>query len=184
MQKTCLYQECDRTKIHGHGYCVTHYRQKYVKKQELKKIKTHIHLSGQKCKLDFCDREATARGFCNTHWTQVFKYNMEPRPIGEKKICETPWCENEYRTGAGRRLCKICSNRISKYQISIDEFISLPNHCQICGSIKRLCIDHDHKTNMVRGILCSTCNTGIGMFKDNLNLVFIASKYLENNVSK
>lgn len=39
-------------------------------------------------------------------------------------------------------------------------------------------VDHDHKTGKVRGILCSTCNTGLGMFKDDINIFKNAIKYL------
>ena len=50
--------------------------------------------------------------------------------------------------------------------------------CMICGSEERLCIDHCHTTSKVRGILCSKCNTGLGMFRDNIEYLAEAIKYL------
>lgn len=50
--------------------------------------------------------------------------------------------------------------------------------CMICGSTERLCIDHCHKTSKVRGILCSRCNSGLGMFRDNIEYLAEAIKYL------
>ncbi len=41
------------------------------------------------------------------------------------------------------------------------------------------CIDHDHKTGKVRGILCSNCNAGIGCFKDDPRIICASAKYLE-----
>jgi hypothetical protein len=41
------------------------------------------------------------------------------------------------------------------------------------------CVDHDHETQEVRGILCSTCNTGIGMLGDRLESVQQAVTYLQ-----
>lgn len=61
----------------------------------------------------------------------------------------------------------------SKEDIGISE-------CIICGSIKRLCIDHCHKTGNIRGILCSKCNTGLGMFRDSPELLIKASMYLQD----
>lgn len=42
--------------------------------------------------------------------------------------------------------------------------------CEVCGeSDKRLiCVDHDHKTNVVRGVLCRPCNLAIGHAKDSI----------------
>jgi len=42
----------------------------------------------------------------------------------------------------------------------------------------RLKIDHDHRTGQVRGLLCHTCNAGLGMFKDNIELLHRAIMYL------
>lgn len=50
--------------------------------------------------------------------------------------------------------------------------------CQICGSTENLCIDHCHTTSKVRGLLCSKCNIGLGMFRDNTEYLAEAIKYL------
>lgn len=41
--------------------------------------------------------------------------------------------------------------------------------CAICGGIDRdrkLAVDHDHQTGLVRGLLCLRCNTGVGLLRD------------------
>lgn len=40
-------------------------------------------------------------------------------------------------------------------------------------------IDHDHETLAIRGLLCSRCNTGLGMFKDSIRRLAGAIVYLE-----
>ncbi len=54
--------------------------------------------------------------------------------------------------------------------------------CGICGmqprSLRVLAVDHDHVTGAVRGILCSSCNLGIGNLQDNPEIVLKAHDYL------
>jgi hypothetical protein len=53
--------------------------------------------------------------------------------------------------------------------------------CKICSidlHNKRACVDHDHLTNMVRGILCHGCNCGLGQFNDSVELLTIGIDYL------
>lgn len=42
-------------------------------------------------------------------------------------------------------------------------------------------LDHCHKTQIVRGVLCNECNQGLGKFKDDIDLLKKAIKYLKNN---
>lgn len=39
-------------------------------------------------------------------------------------------------------------------------------------------IDHDHTTGLVRGLLCTRCNSGLGFFDDNPNLLAEAERYI------
>lgn len=57
--------------------------------------------------------------------------------------------------------------------------------CAICGRPPRgrrdkyLHVDHDHQTGAVRGLLCHSCNTGIGQFEENLEWLMAAMAYVE-----
>ena len=57
------------------------------------------------------------------------------------------------------------------------------NKCVICGMSpygRELVIDHDHNTGVVRGLLCVTCNAGLGLFKDRVDLLEKAIHYLQS----
>ena len=59
------------------------------------------------------------------------------------------------------------------------------NHvCAICGNKdnnKKLAVDHCHTTGVIRGLLCSACNTSLGKFKDSVELLQNAIQYLKDN---
>lgn len=44
---------------------------------------------------------------------------------------------------------------------------------------KRLAVDHDHKTGKVRGLLCNNCNSALGNFRDSIQILRTAVKYLK-----
>ncbi len=70
-----------------------------------------------------------------------------------------------------------------------DQFVlNNPYNCGICGSTNwktkknEPVVDHCHKTGIMRGLLCGPCNSGLGMFQDNILIVESAIKYLEGTV--
>jgi hypothetical protein len=65
-------------------------------------------------------------------------------------------------------------------------FIEQQGKCKICGvhqsELKRkFSLDHCHETEMLRGLLCGKCNTGLGMFNDNVKSMIKACIYLNEN---
>jgi len=53
--------------------------------------------------------------------------------------------------------------------------------CAICGCVpgnKKFAIDHDHKTDKIRGLLCFGCNVAVGFLRDDLELMFCAAEYV------
>lgn len=49
-------------------------------------------------------------------------------------------------------------------------------------NIKRLSIDHCHKTGKIRGLLCSKCNTALGLLKDSIEILEKSIKYLKDSM--
>lgn len=84
----------------------------------------------------------------------------------------------------------VVSNRClsSKKITRAEHFLMLESQggaCAICGGPpplgRNLYIDHDHLTGKVRGLLCHSCNSGLGMFKDHPDLLKVAAAYLDSN---
>lgn len=51
------------------------------------------------------------------------------------------------------------------------------------GKRINLAIDHDHMTGKVRALLCGDCNAGLGLFRDNVELLNLAKEYLERHTN-
>lgn len=97
---------------------------------------------------------------------------------------EKPNRKNRRRHKRAIRLISIAS----KYSLNEDDYISIVteqnNLCAICKTKqenKVLCVDHDHTTGLVRGLLCGNCNIGLGNFKDNPKILDSAIAYLLKN---
>lgn len=160
-----------------------HNRERDRKKRELlPKKKVYIPKEGNKY-CPTCEVEKPLESF----------YNVSTRFDGKSKAC------------------KICSNKIDmkykkdnkkykeyihkctlkrKFNLSLDEYNQMftKNNgcCYICNrhqtSFKtRLAVDHCHTTGKIRGLLCSPCNTALGSFKDNIDILNKAINYLKIN---
>lgn len=78
------------------------------------------------------------------------------------------------------------------YGLTPEQYLALiESHDRKCAVCKRAvvpvpapvraegaCIDHDHKTGRIRGILCHACNRAIGMLRDDVNILKSAVAYL------
>ena len=90
----------------------------------------------------------------------------------------------------GTRKCKECkriaakrSHLLRTYGLEWEDYQSIlkkQNYkCGICRcNFKKICVDHDHKTGIIRGLLCYRCNEGLGKLRDNYQTVSSASRYL------
>lgn len=92
--------------------------------------------------------------------------------------------------------CKSCAKlmgkqeRLAKFGLTPSQFQEMiknqRNQCAICSSIFTLKkarlpqVDHDHETGQVRALLCSSCNLGLGHFKDNIQIFKKSIQYIKN----
>jgi hypothetical protein len=96
-----------------------------------------------------------------------------------------------------RPSCKICRIEIDGTPLKLSErkrFNAIKPKdiftCPVCkktsivGITAKLVIDHDHKTGEGRGWICDSCNTGLGRFKDDIQLIEAIISYLKSFVQK
>jgi|SRR6185436_3628357 len=114
-------------------------------------------------------------------WTEK-KLSEDPLYFKRKKI------EYTKRTFEQRRE----KNLIRNYGLSIAQYEALVifqgGRCAICGTDKpkerhksgNLHVDHDHKTGKRRGLLCGSCNSALGLFKDDPEIISKAAQYLRS----
>lgn len=76
-------------------------------------------------------------------------------------------------------------NRDKRKDFYNEKSESQEGKCQICGKTemnyknKVLCVDHNHSTGQIRGLLCGLCNSGLGKFLEDKQLFINAIKYIE-----
>lgn len=86
-------------------------------------------------------------------------------------------------------------SRLKKYGLTPEDYaqklIAQNNSCEICGTKEAggrtykhtrwvaFSVDHCHATGKVRGLLCRSCNTMLGLLQDNVDLATRAINYLE-----
>ena len=74
-----------------------------------------------------------------------------------------------------------------KYGLRPDEFRALYDKqngaCAICAkpftSSKNTHVDHDHESGKIRGLLCSNCNSALGLMRENTTILRKAAEYLD-----
>ncbi len=96
-------------------------------------------------------------------------------------------------SGKHRNECKTChtdKQMVRKYGIDLSTYDRMFKEqdgvCKICSlpqksnRNERLAVDHCHETGKVRGLLCDSCNRGIGLLKDDYRIIERAASYLRS----
>jgi hypothetical protein len=112
-------------------------------------------------------RSGKPRSYCKGCQRQL---NAEWRERNKEKVLEK---NKEYQ------LKHKLKNR---YNLSEEEYqeavVIADGKCAICRKDEKLFIDHCHETEKFRGLLCTRCNTGLGMFWDDIDNLQRAAGYL------
>jgi hypothetical protein len=111
------------------------------------------------------------------------------RPCGVRSICKQCYKGYEFKRRPGYAREHFLMKSYSMTPEQYNSMLEKQEHkCAICkiesssmtGKKKHLCIDHSHKTGMVRGLLCDKCNRGIGLLNDNIITIKSAIDYLNS----
>ena len=120
---------------------------------------------------------------CNEYKLPEEFHNNSSTINGLEHQCKK--CRKNYYTTEGRASKYMMKQKFNMTIEQYDELLEKQNGvCAICGRLNtdpqkgRFCIDHDHKTGKVRGLLCTKCNIALGDFDDNINSLAKAIKYL------
>lgn len=181
MNKLCSIEECNK-KHASKGYCWTHYGRWKRNGDPLIVVK-EIKKRDPVCSVGGCEEKHRSMGLCSFHYNRseyrkknYTKYNRSKkgkqtnRKYKKSTVCKDSWIKQRYGIGLG------------EYN---DIFNGQGSSCAICESKysgrknSGFVVDHCHKTQVVRGILCHPCNAAIGLFKDKIVNLNKAINYLE-----
>lgn len=89
--------------------------------------------------------------------------------------------DHALKTARIRQLKNLYGMTIQEFQAMLKKQKGMCPICQTKITLKNPPVDHCHKTGKARGILCNSCNWGLGHFKDDLTVMASAIKYLRKH---
>jgi hypothetical protein len=131
-------------------------------------------------------------GTLKSTWPKRLKYRKTHCPQGHEYTED-----NVYYSPDGGRHCRICMRargaknyRRDLYGLEYADYERLVEAqrglCLVCRQLPpdgaSLSVDHDHKSGIIRGLLCSPCNQGLGIFREDPRRLRSAADYLERAV--
>ena len=147
----------------------------------------------ENCGQEF-ERTMISKRFCSESCRKVAERRRRRERLN-KDNSPCPWCGGA-RKGKWVHCSEACSRERRRHRFwyginSLEERDQLLNKgggcCEICGTYygfigkKGLHIDHKHGEKSARGLLCFSCNTGLGKFYDDPALFSAAIEYLASN---
>ena len=178
-QTTCCIDDCDG-EVFARTACYFHYGRAYraglvdmLPKKPRKHQLSNINIEALTCDCSKCG---------------------EGVPLRIRRRYKNPEyaCQNGDRGRRSRRRrgsgATVGSRRWVLYGISDEEYeirlAAQGGRCLICQEkMLRPVIDHDHASGQVRGLLCISCNAGLGFFRDNVQALARAAKYVRQYAS-
>ncbi len=129
---------------------------------------------------------------------QINKQRKEYRQSNKEKIAERDkeYCSKNAEQTRLRSARWYSNNKdrskntrlVRKYNITLDDYnkmlLEQDGKCWTCSikiedtKKKYLCVDHNHLTGQVRGLLCDPCNVALGLLKESQEIIANLSKYL------
>ena len=173
------------------------YRAKNKDKAKQYRIENKERLREQRIKYDEINKEKIKEQqklYNLVHSDEISKYSKQYHIENIEKIKQYPSMSFENRKTVYAKYKKNNVDKVKNYKLFKNYGITLVQYeemhlqqegkCKICGIHqdelnKKLVVDHDHNTNIIRGLLCDKCNRGLGHFNDDFNLLSKALKYLE-----
>lgn len=136
-------------------------------------------------------RKAAVRAYYKANRDQI-RARQRPKTNRRLTAAELERQREQRATPEGKRKMREARLRTA-YGMSVAEFDRLAaNQAGVCAICKRepsgrgatpprLYVDHDHVTGAVRGLLCHSCNTGLGHLRDDRDRLLAAIEYLRRS---
>lgn len=113
-----------------------------------------------------------------SRWTRA--HRVERAAYKRRRRLERPGADAAYQRAYNARTGRLLK---MKYNMTSDEHAVLlkaqDGRCAICrDALTAPQMDHDHGTQIVRGLLCAKCNMALGLFRDDPTILRNAVQYL------
>lgn len=194
---TCTVEGCGRPHKAA-GLCQTHYMQTRRGAPITPVIRVRAGEKPPECSEADCHNPVKAKGLCMMHYARLLRhgYTTERARTRPPKPCSVPGCGNRLYSNGLCNQHHLRFRKAAQHGMSFDDYLEMQAKqrfvCAICEqperavnahSLKRkeLAIDHCHDTGKVRGLLCSSCNRGLGLFADDPQLLQRAADYLKSH---
>ena len=91
---------------------------------------------------------------------------------------------NSVTSYKSRNKSKVISHRLGVSEVEVAKLLREQDSCEICNTKEHLCVDHDHVSYKVRGMLCRGCNWAIGFLGDSKESVLEKLPNILNYMNK
>lgn len=191
-RQVCSVEGCDLKAV-GQGLCDKHYRRQRRYGTPTPEPRPTV------CQVADCDRGVESRGLCDRHYRQSMRGHLGTRwclmcgrAMPTDASTRRKFCSDDCKQRAqmldrqenGRR------DWLKRYGLTVEQYDEMlaaqSGCCAICESSNPkgragspyFQVDHCHSTGRVRGLLCGPCNSGLGSFGDDPEVLMKAVAYL------